>query len=40
MPMEDQTVFRALTDPSRRQLLDLLGERDGRTLTEEVMAPT
>ena len=32
--MEDQTVFRALADPSRRRLLDLLFERDGRTLTE------
>jgi DNA-binding transcriptional ArsR family regulator len=27
-------VFRALADPSRRLLLDLLFERDGRTLTE------
>src|SRR4051812_38139349 len=34
MPMEDQTVFRALADPSRRRLLDLLFARDGRTLTE------
>ena len=32
--MEDEPVFRALADPSRRQLLDLLFERDGRTLTE------
>jgi uncharacterized protein YndB with AHSA1/START domain/DNA-binding transcriptional ArsR family regulator len=32
--MEDQTVFRALADPSRRRLLDLLFARDGRTLTE------
>ena len=32
--MEDQTVFRALADPSRRRLLDLLFERDGRALTE------
>ena len=32
--MEDETVFRALADPSRRRLLDLLFERDGRTLTE------
>src|SRR6476469_3225016 len=31
--MEDQTVFRALADPSRRRLLDLLFARDGRTLT-------
>ncbi len=28
------TVFRALADPSRRFLLDLLFECDGRTLTE------
>jgi DNA-binding transcriptional ArsR family regulator len=28
------SVFRALADPSRRLLLDLLFERDGRTLTE------
>jgi DNA-binding transcriptional ArsR family regulator len=27
-------AFRALADPSRRFLLDLLHERDGRTLTE------
>ena len=27
-------MFRALADPSRRFLLDLLYERDGRTLTE------
>jgi uncharacterized protein YndB with AHSA1/START domain/DNA-binding transcriptional ArsR family regulator len=32
--MVDETVFRALADPSRRLLLDLLYERDGRTLTE------
>lgn len=32
--MEDETVFRALADPSRRRLLDLLFERDGRTLKE------
>src|SRR5215210_3042620 len=32
--MEDEAVFRALADPSRRRLLDLLFERDGRTLTE------
>ncbi len=29
-----QLVFRALADPTRRRLLDLLFERDGRTLTE------
>ena len=27
-------IFRALSDPSRRTLLDLLHERDGRTLTD------
>ncbi|MEZ4640721.1 MAG: SRPBCC domain-containing protein [Caldilineaceae bacterium] len=32
--MVDEPVFRALADSSRRQLLDLLFERDGRTLTE------
>lgn len=32
--MEDEAVFRALADGSRRRLLDLLFERDGRTLTE------
>ena len=32
--MEDEDVFRALADPTRRLLLDLLFERDGRTLTE------
>ena len=32
--MDDEFVFRALADPSRRRLLDLLFERDGRTLTE------
>ena len=32
--MEGELVFRALADPSRRRLLDLLFERDGRTLTE------
>jgi DNA-binding transcriptional ArsR family regulator len=30
----DDTVFKALADPSRRFLLDLLFARDGRTLTE------
>jgi DNA-binding transcriptional ArsR family regulator len=30
----DDVVFKALADASRRQLLDLLYERDGRTLTE------
>jgi DNA-binding transcriptional ArsR family regulator len=32
--MGDDIVFKALADPSRRLLLDLLFERDGRTLTE------
>ena len=32
--MVDETVFRALADSTRRRLLDLLFERDGRTLTE------
>ena len=32
--MEDDAVFKALADPSRRLLLDLLFERDGRTRTE------
>lgn len=32
---EDQDlVFKALADPTRRRLLDLLFERDGRSLTE------
>jgi DNA-binding transcriptional ArsR family regulator len=31
---ELHSVFKALADPSRRYLLDLLYERDGRTLTE------
>ena len=32
--MDDDLVFRALADPTRRHLLDRLFERDGRTLTE------
>jgi len=32
--VDDDRVFRALGDPTRRFLLDLLFERDGRTLTE------
>lgn len=32
--MDDETVFRALADDSRRLLLDRLFERDGQTLTE------
>src|SRR5215471_8377006 len=31
---DDDRVFKALADPSRRFLLDLLFERDGRTLSE------
>src|ERR1051326_4169281 len=32
--MDDDDVFRALADPTRRHLLDRLFARDGRTLTE------
>jgi DNA-binding transcriptional ArsR family regulator len=32
--VDDSLVFKALADPTRRFLLDLLFERDGRTLTE------
>ncbi len=32
--MEEDAVFRALADPTRRHLLDALHERDGRTLSE------
>jgi DNA-binding transcriptional ArsR family regulator len=31
---DDDLVFKALADPTRRNLLDRLFERDGRTLTE------
>jgi DNA-binding transcriptional ArsR family regulator len=31
---DDDRVFKALADPTRRVLLDLLYERDGRTLTQ------
>ena len=31
---DDDLVFKALADPTRRLLLDRLHERDGRTLTE------
>ena len=34
MQADDDLVFRALADPTRRHLLDRLYERDGRTLTE------
>jgi DNA-binding transcriptional ArsR family regulator len=32
--MNDDMVFRALADPSRRQLLDRLRDADGQTLSE------
>ena len=32
--MTDDLVFKALADPTRRQLLDRLFARDGQTLTE------
>ncbi len=32
--MDDDAVFRALADPSRRQLLDRLHARNGQTLSE------
>ena len=32
--MDDDPVFKALADPTRRFLLDRLYQRDGRTLTE------
>jgi DNA-binding transcriptional ArsR family regulator len=34
--VDDNLVFKALADPTRRFLLDLLFEREGRTLTELV----
>src|SRR5919199_409955 len=34
MAEDDDQVFKALADPTRRYLLDRLFERDGRTLTE------
>jgi DNA-binding transcriptional ArsR family regulator len=34
MDDNEDMVFRALADPTRRHLLDRLFERDGRTLTE------
>ena len=33
-PDDDDLVFKALADPTRRHLLDRLFERDGRSLTE------
>ena len=32
--MDDNLVFKALADPTRRFLLDLLFQREGRTLSE------
>jgi DNA-binding transcriptional ArsR family regulator len=32
--VDDDRVFKALADPTRRRLLDMLFARDGRTLTE------
>ena len=32
--MDDDRVFKALADPTRRSLLDRLFERDGRTLSD------
>ncbi len=34
MVVDDDRVFKALADPTRRHLLDVLFERDGRTLGE------
>src|SRR5688572_32180684 len=34
VPNDDDLTFKALADPTRRRLLDLLFARDGRTLTE------
>jgi DNA-binding transcriptional ArsR family regulator len=31
---DDDLIFKALADPTRRRLLDRLHERDGRTLTD------
>ncbi|MGA2553033.1 MAG: helix-turn-helix domain-containing protein, partial [Burkholderiaceae bacterium] len=33
-PDDDDLLFKALADPSRRKLLDLLHGHDGRTLTD------
>jgi DNA-binding transcriptional ArsR family regulator len=37
--IDDDRVFKALADPTRRYLLDLLFARDGRTLTELASEP-
>jgi len=34
VPEDDDAVFKALADPSRRRLLDRLFDRDGQTLGE------
>lgn len=34
MSHDDDRVFKALSDPARRRLLDRLFEREGRTLTD------
>lgn len=34
MPGADDAVFKALADPTRREILDLLFAQDGRTLSE------
>jgi DNA-binding transcriptional ArsR family regulator len=34
LPVDDDLVFKALADPTRRYLLDQLFEREGRTLGE------
>jgi DNA-binding transcriptional ArsR family regulator len=34
LPVTDDDVFKALADPTRRFLLDLLFQRDGRTLKD------
>jgi uncharacterized protein YndB with AHSA1/START domain/DNA-binding transcriptional ArsR family regulator len=34
MHMDDEMIFKALADASRRRLLDMLFERDGQTLSE------
>ena len=34
VPNDDDAVFKALADPSRRRLLDLLFDHDGRSLGE------
>lgn len=38
--MDDDLVFKALADPTRRRILDLLREQDGRSLGELEAAVT